>query len=198
MIMNFSITADSFVERLEEHRERVMENAKRLVEAFPEYKTLLDQVKEHDESKFEEPEFTPYVHIHHMYQTRGTENEYQIPEDIDHVNATEHHVRNNEHHPEYWVEDQEKPFVNPGDRDKRITLLDATEMPDLAIAEMCCDWMAVAQERKTNVYEWAKSVIDIRWKFSEDQKNLIYTFLDELTMDEFDESMIGDPFSKRI
>jgi hypothetical protein len=51
--------------------------------------------------------------------------------------AIEHHRRTNAHHPEYW-----------GGIDN---------MPEVALAEMACDWYARSQEFGTDLREWVRS-----------------------------------------
>lgn len=48
--------------------------------------------------------------------------------------AIEHHRLTNPHHPEYWGSIE--------------------QMPELAVAEMICDWYARSQEFGTNLREW--------------------------------------------
>jgi hypothetical protein len=54
---------DFFKKRTKKHIKRVQNAARKLVKKYPEYKDLLDQVKDHDKSKFEEPERTPYIEL---------------------------------------------------------------------------------------------------------------------------------------
>lgn len=58
--------------------------------------------------------------------------------------AIRQHVTTNEHHPEHWG------GIN--------------EMPELAIAEMCCDWLARAQEFGTGLREWIKNTAVDKYK----------------------------------
>ncbi|MCL2017368.1 MAG: DUF5662 family protein [Alphaproteobacteria bacterium] len=78
------------------------------------------------------------------------------------------HKTTNPHHPEYW-----------GD--------DIADMPEIALAEMCCDWCA-ANIQKLNAYGKFKTVIDFyesyalsTYKFTDVQKEFIQKTLKELS-----------------
>jgi hypothetical protein len=69
-------------------------------------------IKEHDESKFSEPEFSPYARF-----WANDSDDYEW--DPEYEDAYEHHLMNNEHHPEHWL---------------------GQDMPKIYILEMLCDW----------------------------------------------------------
>ena len=50
-------------------------------------------------------------------------------------------------------------------------------MTHIDIAEMICDWMAISQERNTDIFKWAKDNINIRWKFTNKQEKLIHELI---------------------
>lgn len=151
------------------------ESTKNIVEEFLN-KLLLNKVKDHDKSKLEdESEIKPYVFISWMYKMKDQGIDYKIPDDVDDTAATTHHVLSNDHHPEYWS-DNFNP-INRVDRDKPKELIDATNMTDTAIVHMCCDWMAMSEEKGTDPMEWADKNINVRWKFDEDQVDLIKDIL---------------------
>jgi len=52
-----------FIERTNNHIALVKGAAERIVEAYPEFEELLEQVEHHDASKFIEPELTPYIEL---------------------------------------------------------------------------------------------------------------------------------------
>ena len=166
-----------FYNRTNKHIQGVKDNAKILVSKLPEFAKLLEIVEEHDSSKFKEPELTPYIHIAWMYKMKNDGIEYTIPEYIDEVAATEHHVTHNKHHPEYWS-GETTGLINKENRDLKAKLIDGTKMPDIYIAEMVCDWCSVANERGTNPHEWADMNINVRWKFTADQSDLIYKLIE--------------------
>lgn len=164
-----------FEKRTAEHIERVKNNAKLIAEAIPMYANVLEKVENHDASKLEEPERTPYIEItwrhktdrYDSYKTPGT-----LPDPAEN-DATVHHITTNEHHPEYWAP-RADVALDPKDRDKSIKLVDATKMNDVSIVEMCCDWQAMSQElQKNTATEWYESQKDKRWKFSPEQDKII-------------------------
>ncbi len=158
---------DFFHKRTNEHIERVQNAAKKIVDKHSEYSDLLEQVKNHDASKFEEPEMTPYIELTWLKkQDQGEDGGKDIEE------ATLHHIKNNKHHPEYH--NKEKANIDNTNRDKSIECIDADEMDDISVAEMVADWQAMSEELKTNTSrEWYNDVKDVRWSFSEEQDKLI-------------------------
>lgn len=165
-----------FHNRTNKHISLVKNYAKIIEKFMPEFDSLSDQVKDHDKSKFEEPELTPYIHITWKYKKEADDEKYNIPKEIDEKSATLHHVKNNEHHPEYY---DENSTINSKDRDSNPkNTVDASDMPDNEIAEMIADWMAVSEERGGDIDEWMEKVIDKRFKFTDHQKELISKIVD--------------------
>jgi len=134
---------------------------------------ILEKEKTHDQSKFKDPEFEPYLHVNWSYNMKDQGKKYNPPESTkDQMKAaTFHHVKTNPHHPESWDKDRDKV------PDK---MVDATSMPLTYVASMVADWLAMSEEKKTCPYEWAEKNINKRWKFSEEQVKLIYDLLDKL------------------
>lgn len=97
---------------------------------------LRDIVKEHDKSKYEEPEWTGY--LHHFYPT-SEEDSLKI-EEFD--EATRHHVENNKHHWNYWVKDNE--LVDDIDEEEY----------KLYCVERCADWCAMSIQNDNDVLDW--------------------------------------------
>lgn len=150
------------------------------------FEKLGDQVKKHDQSKFEDPEKTPYIFVSWQYKCKDDGVEYNPPENIkDQMNkATEHHVKSNSHHPEYYSP-QEVDLINREDRDSRSNeIIDATKMSFLDIAEMVADWCAMSEEKGNTPKEWADKNVNKRWKFTDDQTNLIYDLIEKVWDDE--------------
>jgi len=172
-----------FLDRTNKHIKFVQNAAAKIVEAYPEFFELLKQVETHDESKFHDPELTPYIEITWRHKIEKEKSEfdpyhdkgYQTPGKLDKEKenqATLHHITTNSHHPEYWLEDKSK--ANKDDRDKSDECIDASRMSDLAIAEMVADWQAMAEELKTNTArQWFEKNKDVRWHFSKHQEELI-------------------------
>jgi len=97
--------------------------------------------------------------------------------------ATEHHILNNPHHPEYW-QDRKEGLLNKDDRDGNIIpekIIDATKIPPLFIAEMVADWCAMGEEKNNTAKSWADRVVNKRWKFTPEQSKLIYKLIDAVS-----------------
>jgi hypothetical protein len=93
--------------------------------------------------------------------------------------ATEHHVHSNNHHPEFFDKSSK---INKENRDTPPqTIVDATSMGEIDLAEMCCDWCAMSKEKgEDGPFDWADKNIGKRWKFNDAQTDYIYTILDYL------------------
>ena len=171
---------DHFHNRTRRHITTVKKWAKRIDAKFPgEFPGLIEQAKDHDASKLEEPEYTPYLHVTWKYREKANGREYTPSKEIEDAmhEATEHHVKNNKHHPEYFDSSSK---INKENRDAPSgKLVDATKMDNISIAEMCADWIAVAEEKNTaGAKAWADANVNIRWKFTEEQTRLIYNILE--------------------
>ena len=130
----------------------------------------------HDASKYEEPELTPYIYISWQYKLKDAGLDYKMPDVIQGMmnKATEHHIKNNSHHPEYHF-DGKIDLINRNDRDKiPDKIIDATSMDYLSIGEMVADWCAMSKEKSGNPIDWAYKNINKRWKFTDTQVDLIY------------------------
>ena len=174
---------DWFDKRTKQHIERVQKYCKKIEEFDPErFKGLVEQGSTHDASKYKDPEVDPYLYISWQYKCKDDGVDYEPPEDMEEKmsKATEHHVKNNRHHPEFHSDD-DVDFINREDRDKPPEKkIDATKMKVVDIAEMCADWMAMSEEKGGKPKEWADKNVNVRWKFSDDQKDLIYEILKEI------------------
>lgn len=172
-----------FLKRTKTHIENVQKYAGLVEKAFPEYaKGLSKNAMKHDANKFKEPSLTPYIHITWKYKMQDDGKEYNIPKNIDTNKATEFHVKTNDHHPEFWSDQTD--VINKEDRDKPKVLVDGTKMSNRAIAEMCSDWMAMSFERGGEPQDWAKTNINVRWKFSKEQEKMIYEILNKVWVKE--------------
>lgn len=142
---------------------------------------LVDNCKNHDKSKFEEPERTPYIGISWRHKLEDKDFDpingkgYQTPgklEKKEENDATLHHITTNSHHPEYW--NKENANLSAECRDESDNCIDASKMSNLAIAEMVADWQAMSWELKKNTArEWFNKQKDVRWHFSPEQEKLI-------------------------
>jgi len=170
------------------HIERVQKYANMLADKFPEIRYLRKVVETHDQSKFMDPEYVPYLYITWNYKCKKEGVKFDIPEEIkDRMHeATTHHVLSNKHHPEFWSVDKTDVInKNLEDRDKPAKEIFALNMPEVYLAEMVADWSSMSEEHgeKAGPYKWAQENINIRWKFSKTQTEQIYKFIDFLWKD---------------
>jgi len=179
---------DWFIKRTKKHIDLVKKYADLIMNEFEGFDELRGRMKTHDQSKFEEPELDPYIYTTWKYKCKDSGedfNECNPPDDIEEKmkQATLHHIFNNSHHPEYHLPkgEQTEDVLNAGDRDKPgDTLVNATAMPNIDIAEMVADWCGVSEERGTDPNEWARMNIGKRWKFSDVQTDLIYEIISKI------------------
>lgn len=181
---NYKKMRDWFEKRTNKHIDLVEKYCKKITDYDEDkFGKLIERVENHDQSKFKDPEMEPYIYTTWEYKCKDDGVEFNPPEDIkEKMNeATTHHVLNNRHHPEFHAgEDSE--VINKEDRDEpvRDKIIDATNMPDLDLAEMVADWCAVSEERGNTPKSWAEKNIDKRWKFSDNQTELIYELIDNI------------------
>lgn len=149
---------DYYEKRTKEHIARVQNNISKIISKFPEISSneLMKRYTNHDKSKYSKKEYIPYVWMTwwHKQKNDGKKWKYpnkQIEKEI--KNAWKHHSKVNLHHPE--------AHSNP------------TKMSDVDIAEMIADWAAMSQELGTSLKKWAQKVVNKKWKFTDNQTNLI-------------------------
>lgn len=133
---------------------------------------LENELMNHDESKFREPELTYYIHINYRFYLKNKNINYNPGKEIiDGMRkASFHHVKNNKHHPEYW--------------DNNYTInskkIDGTEMSLSYIACMLADWFAMDDELRGNIKEWIQNFIDNKCKFTKEQIDFIWEIVDKI------------------
>jgi hypothetical protein len=179
---NYNKMLEWFEKRTNKHIETVQKYCKKIEEYDDKFKGLIEQAKTHDQSKFRDPEVDPYVYITWKYKCKDNGVKFECPKEMENKmdEATEHHVLNNSHHPEFYC-NRKTDLINKKDRDKPPSeIVDSTKMPNLAIGEMIADWMAVSEERGSNPKDWADKNVNIRWKFTDRQKNLIYKIINDI------------------
>lgn len=183
---NYDEMQKFFEKRTKMHIGLVKKYCKRIEEYDPDlYKGLVEQAEDHDKSKMEDPEIEPYVFITWSYKCKDDGKKFDVPEQVrDMMNgATQHHVTNNKHHPEYYS-GKKVGLINRDDRDKPPSeLVDATKMPIISVAEMVGDWLAMSEEKGTNTKNWADKNVNVRWKFNEKQVGVIYDLIENIEVD---------------
>ena len=175
---NYQKMREWFDKRTNKHIERVQKYCKKIEEYDDRFNGLVGQAEDHDKSKFEDPEIDPYVYITWQYKCKEDGTEFEVPEGMDDkMNvATNHHCITNKHHPEFYC-GKKVGVINRKDRDKPKELIDATKMPELDIAEMVADWLSMSEEKNSSPKDWADKNVNIRWKFTDEQKELIYELI---------------------
>ncbi len=151
----YSELTESFVKRTKEHIDRVQKYGAKI---SCDYNT-------HDASKL--------THLLNGYQLfMKPREELTEEEEVALDVVTYIHIRNSPHHPEYWTSTSLKGFtrVNPTPNG----IIDASEMPEAYLQEMCADWCAMSEEFGTNTpFEWFQKVNGIRWYFTTKQQKII-------------------------
>jgi hypothetical protein len=92
--------------------------------------------------------------------------------------ATYIHVTQAPHHPEYWTSTDLSGFTR-----KNFTpngIVDATEMPDDALLELCMDWASMSEEFGNSPFEWFNKVNGTRWLFTSEQQKFILDTLEKI------------------
>ena len=111
---------------------------------------LYVRVIKHDDSKYLKEEFDGYRQ--YFYPCSGEEKNEKLFND-----AWKHHYKNNDHHPEYWVDE---------------VTGDIKDMPVECIAEMLLDWEAMSMKFGGNTYDYYMKEKDNK-PFSENTKKVI-------------------------
>ena len=104
------------------------------------YNRVRIRVMKHDNSKFSDDEFIPYVQKFYAWKGMDKTQE-QVDEEFN--KAFIHHTKCNDHHPEHWIEWSEIQKRNI-----------SIAMDDEAIVEMLLDWIAMSMARNQSVYKW--------------------------------------------
>jgi len=174
---------DWFDKRTNRHIDLVGKYCRKIADLGDErFEGILDRAETHDACKFESPEYEPYVWVTWQYKCKDDGREFEGPDNIDDLmnQATEHHVKNNRHHPEFHCK-KDVELINRADRDEPIDeLIDGTEMEDLDLAEMVADWCAMSEERDNTPKKWADKNVNVRWGFTPEQKKTIYELIDRI------------------
>ena len=98
---------------------------------------LREIVKEHDASKYEEPEWSAY--LHHFYPTN--DEEAMMEEEFE--NACRHHIKANKHHWNYWC-DEDNNLIEDIDEEEY----------KLYTIERICDWLSMAAQHDEGPTEY--------------------------------------------
>jgi len=174
---------DHYVARTKKHIDCVVRNIEHLVQKHPELEELLERSDKHDLSKWDDPEYTPYIYLTWRYKSEDDDVELILPDGMEEEihEATWHHVKINPHHPEHWDDEATNDSINKEDRDKPPDeSIHAHTMDLISLAEMVCDWHAMGLERDNTAESWADKNVGIRWLFDDDQVELMYQYMEDL------------------
>lgn len=100
------------------------------------YDELKDICSKHDASKYEDVEYVPYRE--HFYPI----NDEEKLKSEAFEQACRHHIKNNKHHWDYWVNDNNELEI-PDEQEYK-----------LYCVERCCDWLAMANQHDEVSNEW--------------------------------------------
>jgi len=155
-----------FRSRTREHIARVAQNLRAVAGQFRYRDELLVRAETHDESKFGDAEFLPYVWLTEYYRCKNAGEPFAYPPGVAETVglAVQAHYRANRHHPEYH---------------------EATKLMTSAdIVEMVCDWTAMAQEltpASPTAKDWADRVIGTKYLFTPGQVRRIWQAIELLS-----------------
>lgn len=129
------------------------------------YRRLATCVSDHDKSKYSEEEFEGYRRWY--YPTDEEEKDKNDPslyykEYYD--QAWLHHLKNNAHHPEFWIRTTDDGF-------------DYIDMDKYAIAEMLLDWTAMSYKGGDSTYDYYNNNITSK-PFSANTISIIDSVID--------------------
>lgn len=170
-----------FEDRTARHISLVQKYCKKIEETFPgRFRNIVERGRLHDRSKYGTNEKEPYIFLSWHYRCKDKGIGWKMPDGMQEKvdQATYHHITNerNSHHPESCSR-TEIPVTNCSDRSAPKEIVDATEMKNEELAEMSADWMAMSDEKSTNPIDWADKNVNVKWKFTPEQKDLIYEIL---------------------
>ena len=151
---------------------------------------LREIVKEHDASKYEEPEWSAY--LHHFYPTN--DEEAMMEEEFE--NACKHHIRANKHHWNYWC-DEDNNLIEDIDEEEY----------KLYTIERICDWLSMAAQHDEGPTEYWNANKDyiVQPDYARELCDEIYPLIPEdfskdmwkITRGELDESLNEDLYMNR-
>lgn len=161
--MNREEYKQQYIERTKKHVERVNKYAAKIGKSYP----------KHDDSKLNPDKLLDAYYIFSVPKEERTREE-----DANLDMATLIHITTAAHHPEYWTPTNLTGFTRSNFTPNGI--IDATEMPEEAMEEMCADWCAMSDEFENSPFDWFKKVNGSRWLFSQEQQDFILKTLDKM------------------
>ena len=144
----------SYIERVAEYKEYIDTHKKNIMKIFKvygkdlctrlkvNYKDLEERLEDHDASKYSKEEFEGFRAYYYPTLEEATDIENRGFRKKQYDAAWLHHLRNNAHHPEFWmsVDDNNEIYFTP--------------MDHIHVAEMLIDWAAIGIFFKKTAYEY--------------------------------------------
>lgn len=108
---------------------------------------LRDMINDHDESKYSEDEFEGFRCYYYPTDEEEADKDGRYYRKKKYEQAWLHHLRNNGHHPEFWIylDENKNPRLHA--------------MDPLHLAEMLLDWAAMGIKFKRTAYDYWKDNI---------------------------------------
>jgi hypothetical protein len=155
----------NYEDRTARHIKLVADNLLQLANHREDAQELQQRAETHDQSKYGSEERLPYIWLTEFHRCKNDGLPFEYPPGVQETvrGATWHHISTNSHHPEA----HDSP----------------TDMRELDLIEMVCDWTAMAQELGENggsAKSWADKNIGSKWEFDEQQVKFIYRIIEEL------------------
>lgn len=170
----------AYKDYLRGHIQNVQDVLELIIENMPDNKFIQDNkdklrkiCENHDKSKYEKEEYIPY--LHHFYPTCKEDEEDEVAFE----EACKHHVYNNKHHWEYWLDKNSRTS-------KKLNIPNKEEYM-LYCVERVCDWCAMAAQHKEAKDRYYKSNKDSIILSAEGRK-----FMEEML------DAIPDDFAKNL
>lgn len=132
---------------------------------------LRNIVSQHDKSKYEEPEWTAY--LHHFYPLNDKES--KMEEEFD--SAVRHHIKNNKHHWDYWIDDKNGSLIDNIDEHEY----------KLYTIERICDWLAMAGQHEEGPHDYYD--VNIDWVIQPDYARALCDEIFPNVPDNFSDNM---------
>lgn len=166
---------EHFKKRTAKHIDLVKKYCERLNNNFDDLSGILERGERHDASKYSDEEKLPYIYLTWEYRCKRKNIPFTMSPFMRKLikGATKHHITTNAHHPE--CSDPSNP--------KKGELVDGTKMSNLDLAEMVADWAAMSEELGGTPKEWADDNVGVKWKFTPEQKEKIYLYIQTIWKD---------------
>ena len=158
----------------EEYKKQFIERTKKHIELVNKFGAKIGkQYPHHDDSKLNPEKLLDAYYLFSVPEEERTREENDA---LDF--ATLIHITTASHHPEYWTPTNLSGFTRKNFAPNGP--VDATEMPEEAMEEMCADFCAMSVEHDNTPFEWFDRVNGSRWIFSDEQQKFIKDTLNEL------------------